>query len=281
MKSHFQFSKNERNGIFFLILLIVVLQLVYWFVDFSSDEQLVVNDEVESLNKQIDSFAALQPIKKIFTYNPNFITEEKGYQLGLSLGEIDKLLKYRTQGKYVNSADEFQQVTQVSDSVLNMIKNDFRFPHFKSEKRKTKAPPVQSKAAIVKKDLNTVSEDELKEISGIGNTLAARIIKFRTALGGFLVEDQLYDVYGLKPEIVKKVTERYSVQTKPTIERLNINEVSAYELSSLLYIKYNLAKRIIAYRDSVGAFESIDQLTKIEGFPTDKIERIGLYLLIN
>ncbi|NER18439.1 ComEA family DNA-binding protein [Spongiivirga citrea] len=281
MKSHFQFSKNERNGIFFLILLIVVLQLIYWFVDFSQDEQLVVNSEIELLNRQIDSFSALQPVKKAFTYNPNFITEEKGYQLGLSLDEIDRLHRFRAIGKYVNTADEFQQVTQVSDSVLNTIKQDFRFPNFKPQKKGTKALLVKPKIAIVKEDLNSVSENELKAISGIGNALAARIIKFRTALGGFLVEDQLYDVYGLKPEVVNKVKERYSVFTKPTIERLNINEVSAYELSSLVYVKYSLAKKIVAYRDSVGTFESIDQLTKIEGFPTNKIERIRLYLLVD
>jgi len=280
MKSHFQFSKNERNGIFFLILLIVVLQVVYWFVDFSSYEQLVVTDEVELLNRQIDSFAALQPPKKTFNYNPNFITEEKGYQLGLSLDEISRLHVFRAKGKYVNSVDEFQRITQVPDSILNTIKQDFRFPNFKAQKKKTEIASVSSKVVIVKKDLNSVSEDELKEISGIGNTLAARIIKFRTALGGFLIEDQLYDVYGLKSEVVNRIKEKYSVLTKPKIERLNINDVSAYELSSLVYVKYNLAKKIVAYRDSLGSFESIDQLTKIEGFPTNKIKRIRLYLLV-
>ncbi|MFP2997680.1 helix-hairpin-helix domain-containing protein [Spongiivirga sp. MCCC 1A20706] len=281
MKSHFQFNKNERSGIFFLILIITILGLISWFVDFSSNEPITASEEVNRLNQQIDSLAKLTPPKKRYTYNPNYIDQDKGYQIGLSLDEINRLLQYRLEGNYVNSAKEFQQVTLVSDAVLEAIKQDFRFPDFKNTKKKSTSVSKKSKVPIVVKDMNAVSEEELKQISGIGDVLAARIIKFRTALGGFLIEDQLYDVYGLKPEIVNKLKERYAVLTKPTIEKLNINEVSAYDLSSLTYINYPLAKQIIAYRDSVGGFQSIDELTKIQGFPVKKINRIGLYLLIN
>ena len=38
MKSHFNFSKQKRSGIFLLILLIVIAQCIYFFVDFSSEE---------------------------------------------------------------------------------------------------------------------------------------------------------------------------------------------------------------------------------------------------
>ncbi|TBM97833.1 helix-hairpin-helix domain-containing protein, partial [Hyunsoonleella flava] len=33
-KSHYVFTKEQRNGIFLWLLLIVVLQCVYFFVDF-------------------------------------------------------------------------------------------------------------------------------------------------------------------------------------------------------------------------------------------------------
>ena len=43
LKSHFQFSNQQRNGIFLLVAIIVIAQCVYFFVDFSSEDDTVVN----------------------------------------------------------------------------------------------------------------------------------------------------------------------------------------------------------------------------------------------
>ena len=44
MKSHFQFSKQQRNGIFLLIVLIVAILSINYVLDFSDDD-IQVNDE--------------------------------------------------------------------------------------------------------------------------------------------------------------------------------------------------------------------------------------------
>ncbi|HSQ45431.1 MAG TPA: hypothetical protein VLM44_00785 [Lutibacter sp.] len=44
IKSHFRYTKSQRNGIFFLLILIVFLQGIFFFVDFSSDEIIVVSN---------------------------------------------------------------------------------------------------------------------------------------------------------------------------------------------------------------------------------------------
>ncbi|MCB0485791.1 MAG: helix-hairpin-helix domain-containing protein, partial [Flavobacteriaceae bacterium] len=124
-KSHFRYNNSKRNGILFLAIIIVALQLIYYFVDFSkqnsteeqSTEILQFQQEIDSLKKvaQEDS----KP--KIFPFNPSFLTDYRGYQLGMSTEEIDKLLQHRAAGKYINSSEEFQQVTGVSDSLLKTI----------------------------------------------------------------------------------------------------------------------------------------------------------------
>ncbi len=40
---------------------------------------------------------------KIYPFNPNFITDYKGYTLGLSITEIDRLHKFRKKDEFVNS----------------------------------------------------------------------------------------------------------------------------------------------------------------------------------
>jgi len=126
--------------------------------------------------------------------------------------------------------------------------------------------------------LNTASAEDLKSIYGIGETLSNRIVKFRDRLGGFLVNEQLYDVYGLKPEVVEKTLLEFQVLDVPSINKININKASAAELSQLIYINKSLAFDIVVYRDTKGAYQSFKELSNIDKFPTEKLDRIALYL---
>ena len=73
---------------------------------------------------------------KMYPFNPNYITDYKGEQLGMSLLEIDRLLAFRENNKFVNSKDEFQKVTKVSDSLLHKIAPYFKFPEWVVKKDK-------------------------------------------------------------------------------------------------------------------------------------------------
>lgn len=286
MKSHFKFSKKERSGIFFLLLLIVVAQCVYFFADFSAEAVPVDKQEITAFQNRIDSLKAIKNKKpERFPFNPNYITDYKGYELGMSVNEIDRLLAFRETGKFVNSATQFQEVTKVSDSLLNEIRTYFKFPDWVKKGGQAKAKTAKTArsvvANIIRKDLNTVTADELKLISGIGPTLSARIVKFRKRLGGFLIDEQLTDVFGLKPEVAHLVLSRYTVLTRPEVTKININEATAYEISSVAYLSYAVSKEIVSLRDKKGVLSSFDELIKITEFPVEKISRIGLYLKFN
>jgi competence ComEA-like helix-hairpin-helix protein len=284
--SHFKFTKQQRGGIFFLLFLIVLAQCVYFFADFSGGKKYEYHPQGwEAFQQTIDSIkkskvAATKP--GIRPFNPNYLSDYQGYALGMSTQEIDKLIAYRNSGKFVNSAREFQQVTGISDSLLSTLSPYFKFPAWvvakQSAKNTPEAIPASPAIQAVKKDLNTVTAEELKTINGIGEALSERIVKFRNRLGGFLVDEQLYDVYGLSAPVVKSVLESYTVLTPPKIQKLNLNTASAKELASIIYIPYKVTAAIIAYRDSVGSIRSVEELTKIKGFPADKINRIQLYL---
>src|SRR5690606_10712791 len=99
-KSHFVFSRSQRNGIFLLVLLIAVLQLLYFFSDkiFFSNSREIEDPELVIFQKKIDSIklaARAGDTLKIFPFNPNFLTDYRGYTLGMSVEEIDKLHTYR------------------------------------------------------------------------------------------------------------------------------------------------------------------------------------------
>ncbi len=292
-KSHFKFNKQERSGIFFLLAIIVLLQLVYAFSTSIFQESTSVANKIELdgvAQEQINILkekALENDSLKIYPFNPNYITDYRGYKLGMSTQEIDRLHLYRSSNKFVNSAEEFQNVTLISDSLLRKIAPYFKFPEWVKSTNSQKSIEANvvkfNKKPIVTntvKDLNTASAQDLKVIYGIGEKLATRIIKFRDRLGGFLIEDQLYDVYGLKPEVAQKVLMKFKVQTKPEIVKINVNTANASEISKLVYLNYQVSSNIVAYRKQVGEIKSIDELKKIEGFPSDKINRITLYLTL-
>lgn len=292
-KSHFKFSKQERSGIFFLLLIIVFSQA--GIIIYRSSQRQVSENSFElnvATQAKIDSLkqeALKKDSNKVFPFNPNYITDYKGYTLGLSIEEIDRLHAYRAQNLFVNSANEFQKITKVSDSLLHIISPYFKFPEWvtaqkiterRFDKPKTKNELASDKESIQAIDLNKTTADELKTINGIGDKLSQRIIKFRNRLGGFLVDEQLYDVYGLEPEVVKRTLSRFKVLSKPKVEKININIASIEEISSLIYLRYELGVKIIEYREVNGSFTSLDELTKIHDFPVDKIQRIKLYLTL-
>ena len=287
ISSYFKFSRNQRSAIFFLFGIIIILQLVYFFVDFSSFSK--VSPEKEkwlSLQSQIDSMKQekLNYVPKIYPFNPNFITDYKGYKLGMSVSEIDRLLAFRKENKYVNSPQEFQAVTKVSDSLLNAISPYFKFPDWVNNKKEFKDYKKYPNGAFAKKekiviiDINKASQEDLIKIYGIGEAISLRILKFKESLGGFVSMEQMKDVWGLSPEVIENLNTHFKVLTPPNVKKVDINNASIKELSQFPYFNYQLAKQIVTFRSMNGDFKNVDDLTKIKGLSIDKANIIALYL---
>ena len=284
LKSHLRFDKRQRNAILALLTTIILVQISYFFIDFSSDDTSFNNQvEVNYFQHKIDSLKTIELENrkpKVFPFNPNYITDFKGYQLGMNPKEIDKLHQFRKQNKFVNSAKDFQKITGVSDSLLNKISPLFKFPDWVTQK-KHQRKFIKSKATnikIVSKDINEVTKEDLIKINGIGEKLATRILSYRKKLGGYLINDQLYEVWYLDKEVANRVLQYYNVINKPTIQKINVNTASFKEVLSIVYIDYELTKKIFNYRDEVAELQSLEELKKIEGFPLQKFDRIALYL---
>ena len=284
LKSTLKFSRSQRSGLFILLALVIAFQIIYFFSDFTKKEPSVVENKAQWLSMQapIDSLKKAQKeyVPKIYPFNPNFITDFKGYKLGMSVAEIDRLTEYRKTNRYVNSAKEFQEVTQVSDSLLNTIAPYFKFPDWVANRKRknfyqTKTFEKKSKTII---DINAASAEDLKKVYGIGDGLSERILKEKQKLGGFVSMEQMKDIWGLSPEVVQSLNKDFTVAEIPKVTKININNATVKELSQFPYFRYALAKSIVTYRSMNGGIKSAEDLPKISGFPVDKIKIIALYL---
>lgn len=286
IKDYFTFSRDQRKGLIILFILIISLQLMIFFVDFSAiSKQYPEKQKWLSLQSQVDSMKREKHVNpKIHPFNPNFISDYKGYKLGMTVQEIDRLFAFRKRNKYVNTAQEFQDVTLVSDSLLHAIAPLFKFPVWANNKKGFKKYNSYANISYVKKekvtvtDINLASQEQLMKVYGIGEAISTRIIKLRESLGGFVSMEQMSDVWGLSPEVIEKLNASFKVLKLPNIHKVDINNATLKELSQFSYFKYPIAKQIVTYRSMNGDIKNIEDLTKIKAFPVDKAKIIALYL---
>ena len=282
--SHFWYSRTQRNGILFLLLFIIFLQIFYFVLDFNS-KTTIDSNRVSEIRSKLDSLSSVEDesqIFKMYLFNPNFITDFKGYQLGMSLEEIDRLHKFRDKGKYVNSVLEFQNITKVSDSLLKVISPYFKFPDWVTKQNKSKGTKIYynpvKKSSISTTDINKATISDFESLSTINESLANRIVKYRDKLQGFYFKSQLGEVWKINEEQVDEIFKAFKIKSKTSFKKINVNTASFKEVLSVPYIDYELCKRIFQYRDEVAELQSIKELTNVEDFPMNLYDRIVLYL---
>lgn len=288
-----RFSKGHYFGIAILICSIGLLQLfIYWFnnqkdttsLDLTQDEKnwLLAQNEVDSI-KEVN----LENSNIIYPFNPNFISDYKGYKLGMTEAQIDKLHQFRKQNKYVNSNAEFQKLTGVSNEWMKKYAIFFKFPdwvtnkaskNYQSKFESTYQKFNKKETKIVVQDLNTANQVELEKVYMIGEKLALKIISERERFGNFASMEQLGFIWGISPEAIADLNKKFQIKSSVNIKKININTSTIKELQQFPYFNYTIAKNIVTFRSMNGDFKSSEDLTNVKQFPLEKLKIIALYL---
>ncbi len=300
----FTLTKDQRRGILALCILIIAIQLGYYFIsntDFTTlSEKSAEEKEWLALQSKIDELKAKKEDKKfaLYPFNPNFITDYKGYSLGMSVEEIDRLHAFREKGKWINSISDFKMVTKVSDSLLVKISPYFKFPDWVIKKNLQEGATkpehttaeqasgnfreafASNKEKQVKSqiDINTALEEDLIAVYGIGPAFAKKILRRRADLGAFVSMDQMNDFKEFSPEAIAGLHKNFKVGSDPQIIKININSASLKQLSRFPYFNNDIAKAIITERSMKGKIVNFAKLSKINDIFTFKSKIISLYL---
>ena len=99
-------------------------------------------------------------------------------------------------------------------------------------------------------DINTADTARLRQLRGIGPVFAARIVKYRTLLGGFVDTEQLLEVYGITTDLFTQI-EPHVVVSHQEVKKLPINTATLDELRRHPYLDYYQARAIVDYRNTV------------------------------
>ena len=275
---HFGDHPRVRSGVFYFLFLLFLLQVASWglprVLGWHKREGLIRPDSLKL--EELDRLRSQLPKNGSWTlrpFDPNKMEDFKGYLLGIPPQVLDSLYAFRSGGGVLTNLDQFGQVSGLPDSTLQRLRPYLQFPAARQPAR-----AISPKRSPAGRDLNSVTAGELQVVSGVGPVLSRRIVKFRDALGGFLDPIQLYDVYGLEPAVARKVMATFPLTTIPPVERVSLNEGTVEELASLLYLTREMAGEIVARRDRLGRYESVQELRAVKSIPEAKIDRIALYL---
>lgn len=285
LRSQFTFHQSERVGILLLLAVIIGLLFINFFVSFSEEDTFdLCSPELAGIQEQIDSLRLAeleQPPPKIYPFNPNFLTDYRAYTLGISAEAVDKLRSFREEGRWVNSAADFQRITGIPDSVLERVKIYFKFPEW-ANRPKSRRTPFRKEAKLLsakeKRDLNTATSEELQSIYGIGPALGERIVTQRERLQGFAVDKELNTVFGLKPEVIENILREFIVKEPRDFKKMNVNTASASDLSTLPGFSFETGKEIWQFVRVREGINDLSELLKIEEITPQRFKLIELYL---
>ncbi len=290
IRNFFGFSRTETNA--FLILLPLMALLIfseptyrYWFVrqpqDFSKESKEL--DSLIAIWKwdERDSTINKTSEKKLFSFNPNRATKEELVELGFTNSLANRIINYRLKGGKFLVKKDLSKIYGM-DSIL--FKNLFVFidlPERISKEKGGKKFEAKEKPAFVKFDLNMADTSQLIKVYGIGTKLSERIVTYRQKLGGFILPDQLREVYGLDSAVIQELLKKSYIEENFKPRLIDINKATEQELGTHPYVKYKLAKAITAYRFQHGAFQSINDLRKIALLDEPKFQKLKPYLSVN
>lgn len=144
---------------------------------------------------------------------------------------------------------------------------------------------------------NLCSESDLLGL-GFPKFIAQRILNYRNKGGRFLIKDDLKKIYGVRPESVDKLKpfiqlpdalnanssqnisdkpnsfEKSKIASKPLVKTFDLNKVDTSTLISVKGIGRVFANRIIKYRDLLGGFHSIEQVSETYGINPEIIDEL-------
>ncbi|MFW5759958.1 MAG: helix-hairpin-helix domain-containing protein [Cyclobacteriaceae bacterium] len=232
-------------------------------------------------------------------FDPNGVDKSRLMQMNLPKNVVDNLIKYREKGGYFKQKDQLLKIYGLNDSLYELlapyvkietqhqseakqgIKNDQAI--LSTTLSDTTYSPItknvkEHEKKIKSFDLNLADTTQLKQVYGIGEVLSTRIIRYRQALGGFVNEKQLSEVYGLPTEAMLNIQEVSFISQNFEPAKININLASVSDLVRHPYLDYESAISIVNYRSKNGPFKHIEKLKESKVLNEDKLKKLSRYL---
>ena len=271
------------------VLIVFTPRLIHYF---SVPEIILTIEDVERINQQelipkkalsktnrrkqkSQSKYRLPPHK----FNPNKYTEAEWTYLGLSKKQAAVIMKFIKPG--ISSNRALEKVYVFPKELMSLIKDSTFYPKAPaminhSEEKVLALDHVQPRPIL---ELNSIDSVQLVSLRGIGPFYASQILKYRRKIGGFYEFEQLLEVWKMRSEAYKVLTEQLFIDDEK-IQKLRLNTISFEELYKHPYLSYAQANSIVKMRMQSDGFKTTSEIKKSKLIDSKTYNKLLPYLII-
>ena len=318
-EQYFTFSRGEKNGILtllFISILFLIFPSVYlrfkpvlhsknllydkevnaFMYDYNSKKQLALetdsaNNADETLTTIFNPYASTaltercklkvkQPAE-YFYFDPNTIGISDWEKLGFSPKQAAIIEKAKAKGYKFYKPEDLKSIYVVDEKNYERVAPYIKIKsNVYAKKEYTKTVYPEKKPVKYTLDINTADSSLFERQRGIGPSLASRIIKYRTRLGGFISPEQIKEVWNFPDSTYQSLEANFMIK-EATINKVNVNTADFKTMGTHPYINYTFAKVIEAYRKQHGHFKAIEDLNKIPIMTDSIYKRMMPYISID
>ena len=197
-----------------------------------------------------------------FPFDPNTATANDFQRLGLSERVAGQIVNYRSKGGQFRSPEDFRKIYNLTEADYERLAPLIRIEQTETEAVAERVPKQTSTPKFTPEpkftgplEINGASAEEWQQLPGIGPYFAGRIVKYRSALGGFVSAEQVGETYNLPDSTFQKILPYLEVTGAP--QKLSLNEATQDELKRHPYLTYRQATNIVRFREQNGPITPI------------------------
>ncbi len=285
---YFNFTHKERNGILFLIGIVIVLWTIYFSIDYFFKPKAVHNTafelQVDSFYKGLKDVTPLASANKLFKgtmdiHQPDINTL---ISMGVPKSTANAWFNYVSKGGKFNTLVDIKKLWGMNDSLYNLIASHLTFVPDTGKQNKLNKYEKKSQAYcanINSCELNSADSSMLISLPGIGESFARSIIKYRQRLGGFYQKEQLLEVYGFTQELLDKISPYIYIDTS-NVTKINVNNADYITMIQHPYFTKAIVKGILQYQQKKVNFISTEELLTHQIISVDEWKKLRRYITI-
>ena len=291
-KSNFGYSRKEINGTIVLLLL-VLLSFIFsyvWDYYLYTNSPDVSRQELNELEKwaagirwkstkQGDENHDSQGLLVEKAFDPNNVTSANLQAMNLPEYVAGNWAKFLASGGKFYEKRDVLKIYGMEPEIYNQLEPwlTIAAAEKKVVVRSAENNPPVTPVHFAKLDINKATAEQLQTVKGIGPVFSERIVKYRHSLGGFYTKKQLESVYGIKPETIDNLWQKFDLDTAYCCRKIAINTAGFDSLRLHPYLTYNQARAIVAYREQHGPFLSWHDLAEVRIVPDSLVEKMKVY----
>jgi competence protein ComEA len=236
------------------------------------------------------------PQVRLAPFDPNALTAEGWEARGVPHFVAGRIVNYGQKAGGFRAKSQVQRIYGLPDSVYQRLAPFMQLPEalpgrggasyatgrpaFGDAGASLPSRFARKPAHLQPFDLNLADTTQLMQIKGIGRGRAKWIVKHRDELGGYLVENQLAEVFVLRdaPDLVDSLRKYTFVAPGFAPRPVHVNSASFDELWPHPYVGKPLARLLVAYRKQHGPFAAPDDLRQLKLLKEENFVKLRPYV---